>query len=148
MFIIFVTKTDEMPRPSQTRTVQLPPRLKGFMPIGSFSSEHTEIILATEEYEAVRLLDYEGLSQAEASAIMEVSRPTLTRIYSSARKKIATAFTAVLPIRIVGGQITFNGNWLECTGCGSRFNYYGFDNKIDCPLCDCGDVIIINLPKS
>jgi len=45
-----------------------------------------------DEYETIRLLDYEGLMQEEAAERMNVSRPTLTRIYENARKTMAKAF--------------------------------------------------------
>ena len=51
-----------------------------------------EVILHLEEYEAIRLLDYQNLTQEEAAVYMDVSRPTLTRIYEEARNKVATAF--------------------------------------------------------
>ena len=53
-----------------------------------------------EEFEAIYLCDHEGKLQAEAAESMGVSRPTLTRIYASARRKIADA--------LVGGKRHFN----------------------------------------
>jgi predicted DNA-binding protein (UPF0251 family) len=60
-----------------------------------------EVILRLEEYEAIRLLDYQNLTQEQAAVHMDVSRPTLTRIYEEARNKVATAF--------VEGVILFSG---------------------------------------
>jgi len=47
--------------------------------------------LSKDEIEAIRLADFEGLYQEDAAKEMEVSRPTFSRILSSARKKIANA---------------------------------------------------------
>lgn len=57
-----------------------------------------EIILRLEEFEAIRLLDYQNLTQEQAAVHMDISRPTLTRIYEEARHKVATAFVEGLDI--------------------------------------------------
>ena len=49
------------------------------------------MLLGYDEYEVVRLLDYEGLSQEQCAEKMAVSRPTVTRMYEDARRKIADA---------------------------------------------------------
>jgi len=47
------------------------------------------IFMTYEEFEAIRLVDYEGLTQEEAGKRMGVSRGTVWRALSSARKKVA-----------------------------------------------------------
>jgi predicted DNA-binding protein (UPF0251 family) len=131
-----------MPRPRQRRKIQVPPKFKGFKPCGISSGLPLQVMLDLEEYESIRLLDYEGLSQVEAAVLMEVSRPTLTRVYESARKKIATSLTEVRPLMLKDGNATYNGNWFLCNICGSRFNVYGIDIK--CPLCQAVEVSDLN----
>jgi len=80
-----------MPRPKLIRKVSKFPHFKGFRPIGKEKSDHT-VVLNFEEYEAIRLSDYEMLGQHCASREMGVSRSTYARIYDSARRKIAEAF--------------------------------------------------------
>ncbi len=58
------------------------------------------IILTKEELEALRLVDYLGLTQEEASLKLGVSRPTVSRIVNSARKKIVQAIIEGRPIYI------------------------------------------------
>lgn len=53
-----------------------------------------KIILARDELEALRLCDLEDLTQEEAGDRMGVSRGTVQRILSSARKKVALALTS------------------------------------------------------
>ena len=65
------------------------PAISGLQPIGS--PAQGEIALGYDEYEVIRLLDYEGFSQEECARRMEVSRPTVTRIYEAARQKLANA---------------------------------------------------------
>ena len=61
-----------MARPLQNRKVQIPPRFKGFIPLDYYGSKSEYLSLLIEEYEAIRLLDYENLSQAEAAFYIEV----------------------------------------------------------------------------
>ena len=44
-----------------------------------------------DEFEAIRLIDIEGLNQIEAAADMQISRATVQRLLLSGRKKIAEA---------------------------------------------------------
>ena len=70
-----------MSRPKQFRKIVSPPLMTGFKPFGIPRAQLEEVVLHYDEYEAVRLLDYEGLMQEQAAERMNVSRPTLTRIY-------------------------------------------------------------------
>ena len=81
------------PRPKNIRKVNDMPVAAGFKPIGLNGCCKNTIFLHFEEYEAIRLCDYEMKTQQEASVSMGVSRPTLSRIYVSARQKIAKAQT-------------------------------------------------------
>jgi len=63
-----------------------------------------EIVMSVEEYESLRLIDYEFLTQEQASVEMQIARTTLQRIYDSARKKVAKAFVESLVLRIDGGS--------------------------------------------
>lgn len=47
--------------------------------------------VSLDEFEALRLVDFEGLSQIDASKDMQVSRATLQRLLLSGRKKIVEA---------------------------------------------------------
>ena len=69
------------------------PAVKGFSPFGSVQNlEDKTVYLLLEEYESIRLCDYDMITHQEASVIMGISRPTFTRIYASARQKVAKAF--------------------------------------------------------
>jgi predicted DNA-binding protein (UPF0251 family) len=54
-------------------------------------SEVERISLSLDELEALKLCDLDGLTQEEAGAAMGVSRGTIQRILSGARKKVAMA---------------------------------------------------------
>ena len=55
------------------------------------------IYLSIAEYEAMRLVDLEDLSQEQAGELMKISRTALWRLINSARKKMA--------IMVVQGRI-------------------------------------------
>ena len=69
-----------MPRSAKCRRVCQMPAHCRFAPEQPAHGEAVE--LTVEEYEAVRLMDYLGLNQEEASAQMGVARTTVQRIYA------------------------------------------------------------------
>jgi predicted DNA-binding protein (UPF0251 family) len=110
-----------MPRPKRNRKISNPPHFKGFMPVGT-DDDGKPVVLHLEEYEAIRLCDFELREQVEAASLMEVSRPTFTRIYESARRKIANAFVAGKPIIFEGGKVYFDSDWFICQSCNCMFS--------------------------
>ena len=66
---------------------------KAFKPTGMPMSEVERISLSREELEVLKLCDLDDLTQEEAGTRMGVSRGTVQRILSVARKKVATALT-------------------------------------------------------
>jgi len=54
-------------------------------------TELQQVMLASDELEALRLCDMEGLTQEQAGERMGVSRGTVQRIIYTARKKIIRA---------------------------------------------------------
>ena len=86
------------PRPKNIRKVNNMPSVEGFRPIASNSYHKDTILLHFEEYEAIRLCDYEMKTQQEASVSMGVSRPTLSRIYVSEGKRLPRHWFVVLPL--------------------------------------------------
>ena len=127
-----------MPRLKTLRKVLSPPIIKGFKPYGPDSGKlnHQPVNLLFEEYEALRLSDYDLLNHKQASVMMGVSRPTFTRIYASALQKIALAFVEGKQISIEGGKVYFDSDWYQCAGCGCNFNNPEREKTIgNCPLC-------------
>ena len=92
-----------MPRPRKYRRVCHFPRTLAFFPADA--PEETEpVILTVDEYETIRLIDGEGLSQEEAGERMKVARTTVQLIYASARKKLADTIVQGRALRIEGGD--------------------------------------------
>ena len=63
-------------------------------------SELEEVVLCSDEFEAIRLHDVENLSQVEAAAKMKISQPTFARTLDRAYKKLATAIVEGKAIQI------------------------------------------------
>jgi len=99
--------------------------------------------LLFDEYEAIRLLDYEGMNQEQAAVEMNVSRPTLTRIYEKARKTLATAFVEGKTILIEGGNVQFEKQWFRCKRCFKLIG--GLENHVRCKDCKnfCSDELTL-----
>ena len=118
-----------MPRQKKQRCIANPPFFEGYKPVGISNYLLEEITLKPEEYEAIRLADYENLKQEDAAKKLDVSRPTFTRIYNSARKKIALAFVEgkMLSFKTKNDTVTNNNECRkktlsECISCGYTMN--------------------------
>ena len=112
-----------MPRPRKCRRVCRMPDNLGFLPI-SPGKEPEAVILNVDEFETLRLIDREGMSQEQCGTYMGVARATVQQIYTSARKKIADALVEARPLRIEGGHYRIceqpchncEGCWKEVSG--------------------------------
>jgi predicted DNA-binding protein (UPF0251 family) len=89
-----------MPRPRLCRRINFSPHVRYFKPQGIPLRMIDEVKLTTEELEAIRLKNIEGLEQIEASIKMKTSQSTFQRILISAYKKIAKALVEGKAIKI------------------------------------------------
>lgn len=81
--------------------------VEGLPPVNYFMPDmpyNRVVFLRVEEFEAVRLVYYLGLSQHEAAAQMGISQKSLCNDLQSARFKIADALVNGKAIRIEGGN--------------------------------------------
>lgn len=108
--------------------------MKGFKPFGIPRKMLDEVTLLYDEYEAIRLVDYKGLHHEKAAEQMNVSRPTLTRIYEKARKTVALALVEGKMINIEGGNVQFDREWFRCRRCYKLIG--GMENHIRCKDCN------------
>ena len=81
------------PRYKKPRICSCPAKGKAFKPTGIPLTELEKIVLYTDELEALKLCDLDGLTQEEAGLKMDISRGTVQRILSSARRKTALALS-------------------------------------------------------
>ena len=112
-----------MPRPRLQRIVSGQPVVTVYKPAGVPVGSLEWVNLTLDEFEAIRLIDDEGLNQESAAAQMGVSRPTVTRILASARSKIAHFLTHGHALIIEGGPVipaAFRGGPGRGRGRGGR----------------------------
>jgi predicted DNA-binding protein (UPF0251 family) len=88
------------PRCKKPRNCQCKFKGKAFKPTGIPMSEVKQVSLSRDELETLKLCDFDDLTQEEAGTRMGVSRGTVQRILTVARKKVAMALTQ-------GGAIVF-----------------------------------------
>lgn len=101
-----------MPRPPKSRRICAMPGAMCFAPKGSCIQQPACIIMTLDEYETIRLIDFNGRTQEEAAVSMDVARTTVQSIYESARKKLAQALCLGMELHIEGG------NYFLCEGRG------------------------------
>jgi predicted DNA-binding protein (UPF0251 family)/DNA-directed RNA polymerase subunit RPC12/RpoP len=123
-------------KPRKIRDVSLPPKVVFFKPKGIPLREIEIVNLTIDEYEAVRLADYEDFKHYEAAEKMNISRPTFTRLLESAHKKISTSIVEGKAIRIEGGDFKFSNKVFQCRRCGQLQNLQSKeDEKSNCSNC-------------
>lgn len=90
-------------RPKKYRIVRQDPRISHFSPRGR-PGRPDEVELTMDEFEALRLADYMGLSQKEAAKSMRISQQTFSRVLKGARKTLANGLIRGAIIKIQGGR--------------------------------------------
>ena len=112
-------------RPRKCRRVCCFPQALVFVPVGTDPAPQ-RVTLTVDEYETIRLIDKEGLSQEQCGDFMQVARTTVQQIYASARKKLADVLVDGLPLRIEGGDYQLcsgDSQGCGCTNCyKQKFN--------------------------
>lgn len=123
-----------MPRPPKCRTINGAPGASLFKPAGIPARKIEEIMLKIEEFEALRLADFEGLYQDDAATSMGVSRQTFGNILTEARQKVALALVNGLALRIDGVQPDIRNFY--CETCGTTWQLpCGTGRPVECPTC-------------
>jgi uncharacterized protein len=126
-----------MARPKCARFVNNLPNTRFFKPRGIPLVELEEVILAFDEYEALRLADLDGLYQEDAAVWMNISRATFGRIVESARRKVADALINGKALRIEGGIVKMtNDRKFKCSACEHKWQVpHGGGRPMACPQC-------------
>lgn len=102
-----------MARPKRCRRICKEPAYGCFVP--TEGSTNDIVLLTLDEYEAIRLIDYEKNTHEQCAAQMDVSRTTVTEMYETARYKIADSLINGKMLRIIGGDYRLcDGNASAC----------------------------------
>jgi predicted DNA-binding protein (UPF0251 family) len=106
-----------MPRRRTPRVVAHRPPSSVFKPAGVPARALQWARLGLDEYEALRLADYEGLTQEEVASRLGVSRPTVSRILGSARRTVAQILVHGQALAVEGGPVHWApGPWRSAVG--------------------------------
>jgi predicted DNA-binding protein (UPF0251 family) len=126
------------------------PDVTYFKPAGIPLRVLSEVTLAVEEMEAIRLKDFEGLEQEECAQKMSISRPTFHRVLKVARRKIADAFANGKAIRIDGGNFAAPGQEFRCIPHGHAWQVTAGTamphHRLACPTCGSARVLPVAPP--
>ena len=76
------------------------------------------VVLQKDEYEVLRLVDYEHMTHEECAARMDISRTTVTEICEAARAKLVGALVNGRGVTVSGGHTRVCEGGEPC--CGSR----------------------------
>ena len=117
-----------MARPMKHRSICEIPQQSEFGPIlqNGETKDNEVITLHLDEYETIRLIDMERMTQEECASQMGVARTTIQGIYESAREKLAIAIVEGKRLVIAGGnyRICMRSN-SECNKFHCRKNGLG-----------------------
>lgn len=106
-----------MARPTRCRRVCAEPDCRSFVPQSADRLE--TVALTVDEYEVIRLVDYEKRTHEQCAVQMEISRTTVTEIYESARFKLSDSLVNGKALVIAGGHYRVcQGD--RTLGCGRR----------------------------
>ena len=102
-----------MPRPRKSRMICHYPQSLSFIPNEKPDGKEP-VILSVDEYETLRLIDREGLSQEECGQQMGIARTTVQLVYTSARRKLAEMLVEGRVLRIEGGDYRLCDGGTDC----------------------------------
>jgi predicted DNA-binding protein (UPF0251 family) len=127
-----------MPRPKECRKVGCLPDKNYFKPKGIPASLLEEVILTLDEFEAMRLADFERLYQEDAAKKMNISRQTFGRIIETAHKKIADVLINGKALKIEGGDVSIEKNkHFKCPHCKKEYDSkFSSKDAFVCPRCN------------
>ncbi len=109
-----------MPRPRKLRRICRLPQHTSFGPLDcacSDSAADQRLSMTLDEYESIRLIDLEALSQEQCAEQMHVARTTVQMIYTSARRKLAQSLICGAPLSIGGGEYCLCEGRSACCRC-------------------------------
>lgn len=121
-----------MPRPCKRRRVCALPGNRRFGPIDRPARDEP-IPMTVDEFETVRLIDLEQLTQEECAKRLGVARTTAQAIYNSARAKLARCLAEGAELQIGGGEyVLCQGppHSCGCPRCRKQPEEYGGTDKM------------------
>ncbi len=141
LLCIVVIKYRNMARYRNNRIIHEPPMFREFKPRGLKRDDLPRVEMSIDEFEAIRLADFQNQSHEDASKTMDISRPTFSRLIEAARHKMADFIINGKYLEIKGGAIHFRNNLFRCKSCEQTFSV-AIQNIINkCPHCESSHII-------
>jgi len=91
-------------RPKKVRYIQKMPKILQFSPRGK-PGRPDEVELGLDQFEALKLADFQGFSQSQGAIAMHISRASFGRILREARKRVAEAIINGKSLKIRMGDV-------------------------------------------
>src|SRR5437868_13662288 len=101
-------------RPKKVRYIQSMPKVLQFSPRGK-PGRPEEVELSIDQFEALKLADFQGFSQSEGALAMQLSRPSFGRLLREARGLIADGLVNGKIIKIRQGNVQIGVRKIELT---------------------------------
>jgi predicted DNA-binding protein (UPF0251 family)/predicted Fe-Mo cluster-binding NifX family protein len=117
-----------MPRPCKRRRICAVPSCDRFGPRDGKEAARS-IAMTLDEFQAIRAIDLDGLTQEQCAERMNVARTTAQAIYASARAKLAECLVNRAELVISGGEYELCGG--EPRGCVSCKRNIAAGNRED-----------------
>lgn len=103
-----------MARPCKKKRICAFPSCSLFGPGSDVPPRENTVTMALDEYECIRLIDYEGLTQEQCAVQMDAARTTIQALYSSARRKLAQCIVDGKMLQITGGSFSVCEKQADC----------------------------------
>lgn len=112
-----------MVRPRKYRRICSMPLAKKFGPLDLSQPPKASVVMTVDEFETIRLIDLDGLSQEECAKRMGIARTTAQAIYGNARFKLAEGLVCGKKLLIEGGDVVIcdgDNNKCPCNCCRKK----------------------------
>lgn len=106
-----------MPRPCKQRRICAMPDCDRFGPQTGDCSNRQTIQMTLDEFESIRLIDLENMTQEQCAVQMNIARTTAQAIYNNARSKLAECLVYQKELLIEGGDYVICDGAAGTCGC-------------------------------
>src|SRR5665648_135695 len=135
-----------MPRPPKWRCLNAPITARFFMPSADLPADMPSNRMSLDGLEVLRLLDLEGLSQEEAATVLGVSRSSVSRTASKARRALVEAIWRGEALTVEGGPVAVLKERRQSARPGDSLGPREQDVRDGTPQKNQGEIMVIAVP--
>ena len=121
-------------------------KIKSFPPYSQYKPPRIplnnlkKVIVTLDEFDAIKMVDYENQAQRKAAHSMGVSQATLNRVLKSARSKIAESLVNGYALILEGGKNVLPCRIFKCNSCSYQWSPKGQGLPKKCPTCSSEEI--------